>query len=171
MNYEELKQRLREYRVQKAQLETDKIEKRKTERLLKTEHSDRLEVLAGAGAQKISGTPGRKGGKPKSTVEEAVVKLIDEPTEAEKRMRARIEELDAQITELTDKTELVETWLGALNEREKTVIWHRDVMGMSWAYVSREYEQKFGYPMSDKALQITEARGLKIICEAAGNVV
>lgn len=169
MTENEVRRHLKEYAVDRATRDGLTISLGRVRRQLAAEESDTREVLAGAGGSQITGMPGAH--RISSKVEDAAIKMIEEPTAEIKALREQEEQLQDRLTEAEEKCGLVEAWLGALNENERFVVDWRLIRCEGWTLVQDMYEDERGRFMSVGTLAGYCRNGLKKICRAAENVV
>lgn len=169
MTENEVRDRLKAYRIDAARKAGMEISREKLKRELKREEDDTREVLAGAGAAKITGMPGAH--SIESKVERAAITMIEEPTKEMLRLRELIADTEAQITELTERVRLVEAWLNVLTPDEKYVVTGRMIDGKQWGRIQAEYETDSRRFICTRALYSWSNKGMRKICKAAENVI
>lgn len=169
MTEAEIRERLKAYRVDKAEMQGISISISKLQRELKREEDDTREVLAGAGAAKITGMPGAH--SIESKVERAAITMIDEPTKEMLRLKEQIALSMARMTEVKERVELVDAWMGALTQEERYAVTGRMIDAKPWGRIQAEYENDSGRFLTVRTLGEWASRGLKKICIAAANVI
>lgn len=164
MTEDEVRQRLTTYRVERAALDGLTVSRRGLQRELSIMQKDRLETLAGPRAQVVSDMPhGTTVGNP---TEQAALAMIEDAP-GEMLLKAQITEADMQITKLTERCAIVESWMRMLNDREKYVVESHIIKRLPWAYVQRGYAGAFGMELTEHHLNRLCGAAFKLICEAA----
>lgn len=169
MTEAEIRERLKAYRVDVAALKGIQITLSKLKRELKREEDDTREVLAGAGAAKLTGMPGAH--SIESKVETAAIKMIDEPTKEMLTIREQIADAETRMTAVSERVELVDAWLDALTHEERYAVTGRVIDAKQWGRIQAEYETDAGRYVTVRTMSQWASRAMKKICVAAENVI
>lgn len=156
---------LKEYRTNRARYETLMLTAARQRRLLETEAANALANDA-LHAQQYKDSPhGNNISKP---VEDLVLRYMDGYTPENLRdWNSEEAETQKELLELKTDIRYVDAWLGALNDRERTVITEAVINDRSMKELSLCSHRLFVYPLSADAIRGIKRNAMKKIYEIA----
>lgn len=165
MDRTEIESLLKNYRVNKARYETLILTAQRMQRMIAAEQQNALAANA-LHAQSYSGMPhSNRVGRP---VEDLVIRFMDGfvPEQLADWM-AEDTAAQRELMDLATDLRLVDTWLAALNERERTVIEECMINDRPLKELSLKSHRMFDYPLSVDTIRGIKRAAMNKICDIA----
>ena len=115
-------------------------------------------------ATNLDGMPHGKGGRSDPTGVKAVKRADGQPLSSdEAKLTKRLNDKQAEHTQLKLSVDTVDGWLAALMDREKLILSVKLIERQSWRVVATQYEKRCGDDMSEDTLRRMQDRTLGLI--------
>ena len=166
MQKDDVEKLLREYRAKKARYTTLTLTADRMQRLLEAEAQNALANDA-LHAQQYNGMPHGKG-KANKPVEDLVLRYVDGyKPENQRNWEDEVRQMMREMVELNTDIQLVDAWLDALNDRERTVVTETLINERTMQSLALASHRLFEHPLTVDSIRGIKRNALKKICEIA----